>query len=65
MTVATRGATATNDEGEFSMRKPYETAEFRLLITEKADVLTVSVASSNHADIVEDGASFSELFPIL
>lgn len=47
------------------MRKPYEKADFRLMMTENADVLTISLASANNAvNILEDGDSFANLFTI-
>lgn len=48
------------------MRKPYEKADCRLMMTDDADVLTISRASANNIDhIVEDGDSFANLFPTL
>ena len=49
-----------------AMRKPYEKADFRLMMTDDADVLTISRASANNVEhIVEDGDSFANLFPTL
>lgn len=48
-----------------SMRKTYEKAELWLIPAEAADLLTVSMASSNGLELVEDGNSFSHLFPIV
>lgn len=46
------------------MRKTYVKAEFRLMLTENADVLTVSLISANNLEgKEEDGGLFADLFP--